>query len=180
VVRLHGPSASDCSTRPSARALERFTGLLLASTKAVPTSTDNIYTDAVSFSRPRVRRFSRRHHHLRSPPCPGQGERYDDHPGELARDEAGVDDAVFAITIVDARVACLVLRPAFTAAGCLGGRVSTEVESRQARKVEAPPPRRTSSWRRGMGRRCSSRSRSPPGRTGALAAISELTGRASA
>jgi transaldolase len=65
------------------------------------------------------------------------GERYTEQLRDLNRAGASVDDAVFAITTADVRIACRLLRPVFDATSGLDGRVSIEVDPRLAKDAAA-------------------------------------------
>jgi transaldolase len=66
-----------------------------------------------------------------------KGDRYTDQVKALANRGADVDTAVFEITTDDVRSGCDVLRPVYDATGHLDGRVSIEVDPRQAHDTAA-------------------------------------------
>jgi transaldolase len=66
-----------------------------------------------------------------------KGDRYTDQVAALAARSANVDTAVFEITTDDVRSACDLFAPVHTATEGLDGRVSIEVDPRQANDTEA-------------------------------------------
>jgi len=102
-----------------------------------------------------------------------KGDRYTDQLRQLADSGASLDDAVFAITTIDVRSGCRVLRGVYEATGGVNGRVSIEVDPRLARDTDATVTQPGHCGRLSTRPTCWSRSRQPGE---GLAAIATVTG----
>jgi transaldolase len=76
----------------------------------------------------------------------GEGDLYDPQVRDLAIRRVSVDEAVRAITTMDVRDACDVLRPVFDATDGVDGRVSIEVDPRLANDTEATVAEARALW----------------------------------